>query len=238
VGETLENQFTVVTRGVADTVVIGATPASVSTSVQVTGTESEVVLQANSGFVSISGIETSSLPTTVVLGDFFQSIGDITQNIQADVSVSNVGTLSVANFGNESTNENVTVTQANISGTGLFGNNSVDVSYGNVGTVNLNSGQRQDEYTFETSSPSAKFTSKINLFDNSSVFLGAHVDLDANSHLNLSLFNETSKAGELFISAPGGKFSNQPQGIIDVSFNGVLSSQIDNQGFTVEEEHN
>ena len=107
------------------------------------------------------------------------------------------------------------MTQSSISGTGLFGNNAAEVSYSDVKTVDLNSGQLQDSYTVKASSSTASFSSQINLFDDSSAGFSAHVFLDAKTHLNLSLQNETSKAGELFIDAPGAKFENS-NGVVDV----------------------
>ncbi len=232
IAASLESQFNVITDNTGDTVQIAATPSSVSTGVQVLDRDSEVVVQANSGAVSISGVPGS---TSVILGQLNSNQEFVTNGIKANVHVSNVGNLIVENGGNVSTKETVKVTQSSISGTGLFGNNAAVVTYGGVGTVDINSGQLQDSYTVEASSSTASFSSQINLFDDSSEAFSAHVFLDAKTDLRVSLQNETSKAGKLFIDAPGAKFENS-NGVVDAHFDGVLSSQIDFQGFTIEEQ--
>lgn len=226
----LETQFNVDTYYTGDEVVIAATPSSVSTSVQLYGSGSQVQLEGNSGFVSVTGNSTSSMGIAQ-----YTNTGGSTHGIGASVQVSDVESLALADNANVATNETVKVTQSTISGTGLFGNNAAVVTYSGVGTVSLFSGQETDSYTVEASSSSASFSSQIDIYDESSKAFSAHVDLDANTHLHLSLFNETSKAGELYIDAPGGKFENS-NGVVDVYFDGVLSSQIDFQGFTIEEE--
>jgi hypothetical protein len=232
IAASLESQFNVLADNAGDIVQIAATPSGVSTGVHVVDGGSEVVLEANSGAVSVSGVAGS---TSVILGQLNSNHEFVTSGIKANVQVSNVGSLIVANSGNDSTKETVTVTQSSISGTGLFGNNAAVVKYSGVGTVDINSGQLQDSYTVEASSSTASFSSQINLFDDSSEGFSAHVFLDAKTDLHLSLQNETSKAGELFIDAPGAKFENS-NGVVDAFFDGVLSSQIDFQGFAIEEE--
>jgi hypothetical protein len=229
----LETQFNVFTTNTGETVQIAATPASVSTSIFVDAGGSEAVLQGNAGAVSISGLQSS---TSLIVGALTGNGEFSTKGIRANVRVTGIATMVVLDNANASTNETVTVTDRSISGTGLFGNNAVGISYGNVSTLSMVSGQLTDSYTVKPSSASAEFTTQINLFDHSTRSFSAHVDLNANSKLHLSLFNDTNKAGELFISAPGAKFENS-SGVVDVLFGGVLSSQIDFQDFAIKEEH-
>jgi hypothetical protein len=230
--EALESSLFVGTHALGDDVVIAAT--SVPTSVQTVGGNSEVVLRTNTSPVSVVGDPTS----TMIIGALQSNGGDSTQGVDANVQVQNMRLLLLSNSANVSAAENVTVTQSTVSGTGLFGKSTVDVSYGDVGTVAIFSGQGKDSYTVEASSSTAPFSSQIDLFDDSTVSYSAHVDLDAKSHLSLDLINETTKAGGLFIDAPHGKFSPLSNGVINVTFTGGLASQIDESGFTIKEEHN
>jgi hypothetical protein len=228
----LETGLSIVTHGLGDTVVIAAT--SVPTSVQMIGSDSEVVLQANTAPVSVVGNPSSSM----IIGALQANGNDSTKGIRANVTVNDMRTLILADTGNVSTQENVTVTEKNISGTGLFGNNAAVVSYSDVSTVSLFSGQLADTYTVKGSSSTAEFSSQINIFDDSNKLFDAKVDLNSHSHLTLGLDKlSTQGTADLYINAPGGKFSNLSNGVIDVSFPGGLPSQIDNNGFTVKEEH-
>jgi hypothetical protein len=228
----VDKGISVVTHALGDTVIIAAD--SVPTSVQTIGTDSEVVLQANTAPVTVVGNQGS----TVIIGQNQPNGTDSTKGIQANVLVEDMRTLIVSDTGNVSTQENVTVTEKNISGTGLFGNNAAVVSYSDVSSVDLFSGQLADTYTVKGSSSTAEFGNRINIFDDSNKLFDAKVDLDSHSHLNLGLDKlSTLGVADLFIDAPGGKFSNLSGGVIDVSFPGGLPSQIDNNGFTVKEEH-
>jgi hypothetical protein len=228
----VDKGISVVTHGIGDTVVIAAT--NVPTSVQTIGTDSEVVLEANTAGVAVVGNQGSSMIIAAHQSNHTES----TKGIQANVIVEDMRTLIVADTGNVSTQENVTVTEKNISGTGLFGNNAAVVSYIDVATVSLFSGQLADTYTVKGSTSIAEFSSQIDIFDDSNKLFDAKVDLDSHSHLNLGLDKlSTLGTADLFINAPGGKFSNLSGGVIDVSFPGGLPSQIDNNGFTVKEEH-
>jgi hypothetical protein len=228
----VDKGISVVTHALGDTVIIAAD--SVPTSVQTIGTDSEVVLEANTAGVAVVGNQAS----TMIIGALQSNDTDSTKGIQANVLVEDMRALIVSDTGNVSTQENVKVTEKNISGTGLFGNNAAVVSYSGVSTVALFSGQLSDTYTVEGSSPTAEFSSQINIFDDSNKLFDAKVDLDSHSHLSLELDKlSTQGVADLYINALGSKFSNQPDGVIDVSFLGGLTSQIDFDGFIVKEEH-
>jgi hypothetical protein len=234
----VDNSISVATHAGGDTVVIAAT--SVPTNVQTLGSGSEVVLQANSAHVNVVGDSSTNPTTTMIIGKFQSSNDtDVTSGIQANVAVDNLKNLLITNDGNVSTKENVRVTEDSISGTGLFGNNSVEVTYNSTDkAVAIFSGQLADTYTVEASSSTAEFTSQINIFDDSNKLFDAKVDVNSHSHLSLEVDKlSTQGTADLFINAPHGKFSNPSDGEIDVSFSGVLTSQIDNEGFIVKEEH-
>jgi hypothetical protein len=232
----LEEGISVNTSGVGDDVVVAA--AGVVTSVVTKGSGSEVLVQSNAAQVNVEGDSSTNPTTTVVIGKSLGNNTDVTSGIQANVLVIDAKTLDVANNGNDSTQEKVTVTQQSISGTGFFGNSSVVVNYGGVGVVNISGGQLANTYTVEASSLNASFGSQINLNDDSDKFFAVNVDVDARSGLDLDVIKRTLQAtGEININAPAGKFTNQSDGDILVSFAGGLTSQIDNDGFTVSEEH-
>ena len=88
-----------------------------------------------------------------------------TQAIQVNVTVQRLASLSVLDNGNVSTTQNVTVTEKSISGTGLFGRNSVVLSYAGVANISIYSGQLADQYTVEASQPGQGFLSKITITD-------------------------------------------------------------------------
>jgi hypothetical protein len=160
---------------------INATPSNAETDVVAHG--GFIDLAGNSGAVSIEG----DSATGVTLGKAVPS-GAVTSGINANVSVSNVGTLAVDDHGNQTTQENVTITESTISGTGMFGNNSVTVTYNNIGAVNILTGQEIDTYNVVGSNPSVTPT-HINIFDFSTVILKAEASLGPDSGLDLTLDN-------------------------------------------------
>jgi hypothetical protein len=229
-----EQRISINTSGLGDTVVIAAD--GVGTAVHTAGSDSEVVLQAITAPVSVTGDSSTTPTTTLFIGQPQGNSGDVTSGIQANVVANGINTLIVDDSGNVSTKENVKVTESTVSGTGLFGNNAATLSYGNVTTLDIESGQLADTYTVEASSSTAQFHTRINLLDDSNQLFNAKVDLDAHSGLTLGL-DKLSKQGkaDLFIDAPHGKFHNS-KGVITVSFHGGLTSTIHNNGFKVKEE--
>jgi hypothetical protein len=143
----------------ANEVDIQATPSTVATSVAADGTGQVVNLRANSGHVTISG----NSSTTVDLGENAADGLPTTAGINANVLVTGVGKLQVSDNGNNTTQENVRVTESTIRGSGLFGNSAVTLTYRNTTTVVLNTGQLADTYTVAASSSLASFSSFITI---------------------------------------------------------------------------
>ena len=166
-----------------------------------------------------------------------------TAGIEANVSVSNVGQLTVNDAANSTTQEHVTVTESTIFGTGLFGNNAAKLSYSGTQYLVIYTGQLGDTYQVAGSKPGATFTSTIDIADLSNAGLSVGVTLDAGSGLHLDVSNEylENSAASLFISALGGTFS-QPSPVIppgyeasgaeSVTFPGGLTSEINYQDLT------
>jgi hypothetical protein len=160
--------------------------------------------------------------------------------INANVSVSGVHSLTVADDGNALTPENVTVTESTISGSGLFGNDSVKLTYSNTAVVGILTGQLADTYLVVGSKPGARFSSKITIADFSVVGLNMTVGVDAGSLLNLILRNDfaSPNTASLFVAASGATFSqsfpnplNPFDGIEDVTFPVGFPSEIVYDGF-------
>jgi hypothetical protein len=221
-----------------DQAFIQATPSAVTTSVVAAGNAAFVNLLSNSGPVTING----SSSTIVNVGE--QAPGkpgglDTTAGINANVSVSGAGHLLLADSGNTTTAENVTVTDSTISGTGLFGNNAVTLTYSNTDNLAFLTGQMQDNYTFVASQPDARFVTAITVDDFSRVGLSVTTELDAGSGLVLNLNNNLLAArapASLTILAANAAFSNLnpplPSGIENVLFQGGLTSTVEYEGFT------
>jgi hypothetical protein len=133
----------------------------------------------------------------------------------------------------------MTVTEHTISGTGLFGNDAVRLTYLDTTNVEFRTGQLADTYSVVGSQSGAHFDSKITIEDFSSVGLNVQVALDSGSGLDLDLLN-TSLAkpapATLFLSASNGTFSDStpdlPAGTEDVTFAGGLTSKVAYKGFT------
>ena len=215
-----EHSFNLVlTNGPNDEVFIKATPSTVTTSVNaVQANNAFVYLLSNSAPVSIAG----NTSTNVGVGGPPDGLGTTT-TINANVSVSGVGNLNLADNGNTKTQENVTVNESKIFGTGLFGKNAVQLTYSNTGDVSFSTGQLQDTYNVAASTTKASFSSKISIFDFSRVGLSVGPTLDANTNLDMNLVNSfTEPKASLEIVALGARFSTvpptMPTGVEDVTF--------------------
>jgi hypothetical protein len=212
---------------------IKATPSSVSTVVQAIGKSDSVDVRANAGFVNVLGNST----TQVTLGsDPFNSATSVTSGINRDVSVIGVGKLFIEDGGNAKTSEKVKVTESTVSGSGLFGNNSVVVRYSSTSLLQLDPGQLANTYTVAASHLGARFLSSIliNAVSSNKV-QNVVVDLDSRSGLNLTLFDLSPATAHLHVSAPGGTFNplkpTTPNGKETVTFTGGLTSTVTYFGF-------
>jgi hypothetical protein len=190
--------------GPAYTLNINAAPSNVSTLIDMLGQQDQVNLLANSGPVSVFGNATDR----VILGsnptDFSKSV---TSGIQGNVFVQGGAFLQVADGGNVTTQEQVTVTESAISGKGLFGNSGVVVRYRRT-QPQFVTGRLANTYTVAGSHPGATFGNGITISDAfSSAGLSVQVSVDSASGLFLDLFNWDSARGSLSISAPGGAFN-------------------------------
>jgi hypothetical protein len=230
-----EKFFVVVQHTPNQSAIISATPATVTTDI-VAAPNSDVVVAANLGRVTIEG--TSS--TLVQLAQALPNTGLVTSGIKNDVFVSGVGSLIVNDGGNRSTQEHVTVTESTVSGTGLFGNSAVKLHYSSTANLTIVTGHLANIYSVVGSHPGARFGSNITIDDLSDVGMSVVVALDAGSGLQrlnlLNTFEAHPAAASLFISAPGAFFSHPvptlPAGIEDVFFLGGLSSEVVYNGFT------
>jgi hypothetical protein len=233
-----EQNFAVAMRGNFTTVDIKATPSTVETDVLAGGVSlsnnSRVNLEANSGFVKISG----GSATTVVLGENTPN-GSVLTGIKANVSVFGVLVLSMDDRGNRTTQENVTVTESTVSATGLFGNSAVTVKYSNTASVGFLTGQLAETYTVRASKPGALFSSRIFITDGFPTgSLTVNVIVDPGSGLNLQLFHLRNLSGNaptsLTFVALGATFSEPSpptgapffDGTVDANFAGGRTSEI------------
>jgi hypothetical protein len=196
--------FQVDPLGPANALTINAAPGNISTLIDMLGQQDQVNLLANSGPVSIFGNATDR----VILGsnpaDFSKSV---TSGIQGNVFVQGGAFLEIADGGNVTTREQVTVTESTISGKGLFGNNSVVVRYRGT-QPQFVTGRLANTYTVAGSHPGATFGNGITISDEfSGAGLSVQVNVDSASGLFLDLFNNDSATGSLSISAPGGVFN-------------------------------
>ncbi len=228
--------FVVNMHGAGDSTTIVATRANEVTEVQTTvapvASSASVILEANSGPVQVNGNST----TTLRIGQQLSNGLFSTQGIQGNVTVQGVGGLSLLDNGNNSTAQNVTVTEKKVSGTGLFGNNSVVLSYGGVTNLSINSGQLADQYTVEASAPFVNFGTNISITDSSNTSFRADVYAGILNNINVSLFNTNPvAAAQLFIHIQAGETASHPnplQGVVDVTYSQLLCGQISYDGFT------
>jgi hypothetical protein len=217
------NLFRVDALGKNDTVNVGASPSTGTTEVRASGFLDRVNLRANSGVVNIIAGSTA----TVELGSDFFFAQSMTSGINANVSVQG-GHLEVADAGNVTTKEHVTVTESTVSGSGLFGNSGVVVSYQQVSSLLIFTGRLVNTYTVAPSHSGSLFSTGITIDDfASSVGLNVTVDVDDGSGLNLHLINANHTTGHLTIAASTispvqAKFNPRPpatpNGIETVSF--------------------
>ena len=227
-----ESYFTVNMQAANETTTLDQTPKNVTTIVNIDSpaTNANVALWGNFGPVTIDG----DITTGVIIGYPLNSTGPITSGIEANVTVEGASYLEVTDSGNVSTFENVKVTEQSITGTGLFGNNSVTLAYGGVATVDINTGQLADGYTVAPSSFGEVFTSAIFITSDSYMAFHATVDVNPASHLNLEFINENLKVNAVLdvvstgvVELPG----TLPSGVINVLFAGHANSQISYFGF-------
>ncbi len=200
-----EKSFTLLLIGAGDVANFAAAP--VTTNVNVSGDACFVNLGANTAPVTINGDGTTSVS--------LENTSGTTKGIQANVNVQNAQQLVVIDLDNNTTQENVNVTESTISGTGLFGNNSVVVTYSldktpsGLGLMFFTS-QQADTYTVANSSPNASFSTFVTIVDDSNVGLNTLVTVSGNSDLNLTLLNQNNLPNnDLSITAlDGGRFVN------------------------------
>jgi hypothetical protein len=221
-----EKFFVVSLFGNGEDAFINATPANVDTNI-VAASGGAVLLNRNSGRVDING----NSGTFVELGQLGGK--DTTAHINADVFVTGVGDLLVADDGN-ATHTNVRVTESTVSG--LFGNSAVALHYSNLAPAGpldglvISTGALSSTVTVAGSQPNATFEAPI--FVHASAGSSVNVDVNLRSHLDLTL---RSSDASLFIFAPNGTFNpfSPPagQGIETVTFAGGLTSTVNYVGF-------
>jgi hypothetical protein len=226
-------EFDVDVFGKNDHVDIKTTPSDVNTHVEVAGQNTGVLVEGNLGPVGVNGDAT----TIVALGtNDVDSSKSVTSGIKNNVFVEGAEALQVLDGGNVTTQENVSVTETTIFGTGLFGSNSVVVTYEDINFTEFETGRLANAYTVFHSNPSIPFVGALSLNDNfSNAGMTVRVSVDPNSALNLSMFNLSPAAGALFVSATGGTFNpaspTTPNGTEVVSFTSGQNSTVGYTGF-------
>jgi hypothetical protein len=243
-----ETAFGLVMLAANDRATIAATPSTVRTSVRAEGNTDFVYLEGNSGAVSVQG-NSSTYATLSTVAPLGTDVGGRTSGIQQNVVINGVNTLALDDSGNHTTPEHVTVTEATISGTGLFGNPAAVVHYSNTGHVEIFTGTAPDTYAVHGSRAGAHFGSSLEIDDNFENGLNVAVALDAGSglHLHLVAFYTTifvSSHSAPSVQPPAalslfglhGTYSqpipNLPDGDETVTFAGGLTSDVSYQGFT------
>lgn len=229
-----QNEFDVFVYGNQDQVNINATPRPVTTHAVVLGGKfAFVVLSGNAGPVSVNG----NVTTDVELGSTQLENTSVTSGINGNVSVIGVDQLSLSDGGNTTTQEHMTVTESTVSGTGMFGNNSVVVSYAAIRDLAILTGRLDETYTVIGSHPGATFTSQVNIADNfGNAGFNVQVNVDSQSGLFLGVDYNNPANGSLDISAPSGaNFSppsaSIPNGQEQIAFAGGLTSTVIYNGF-------
>jgi hypothetical protein len=219
--------------GKNDKVIIGATPSTVRTTVVIAGAQNDSVnLQGNSGPVTLFCNNT----TVVDLGsNITDSSKSLTSGIKNTVTVIAAEILNILDGGNGTTQENMTVTESTISGTGMFGNNGVVVHYEET-VPTFETGRLANTYTVADSHPGATFFSGVSINDDfSNAGLSVQVSVDSGSALHLSLFNKDPASGSLFISTVSGTFNppapTTPDGSETVTFTSGSTSTVFYEGF-------
>jgi hypothetical protein len=226
-----ESSFTVDMHAAGETTTLDETPKNVQTValVEPSATKANVAVWGNFGPVFIAG----NSSTGVSVGYPLNSTGTVTHGIEANVTVDGASSLVVNNIGDDSTDENVTVTDHTIGGTGLFGSPGVTLSYGGVGQIDLITGRLTDGFTVAPSSPNAVFTSNIIISTDSLKAFQVTVVVTAPSHLNLTLGDLHADIGVLVVNTNGtlGLPGTFPNGTIHVRFAGQAPSVISYNGF-------
>jgi hypothetical protein len=236
-----EHYFNVNMHEAGDNTTIDMTPnkvvTSVTTNVAPVANSASVSLWGNAAPVIINGNSSTKVSVGYPLGNGL----DTTRGIKANVSVSGASSLSLSDDGNDSTHENVKVTNDTISGSGLFGTNSTTLFYGDVGTVNLITGQLADTYGVIGSQAGASFASQINITDFSNDSFQTKVTVDSASHLNLHMFNDTDRTGLIVLNVPSNghiqgteNSGNSDTGTESVFFGLTDESEVFFQGYVVE----
>jgi hypothetical protein len=230
-----EQFFRVEVSSKNDTVNINTTPSNVTTSVSVSfGPDAVVNLRGNSGQVRINGDGT----TVVRLGSS-TTLSSVTSAIKGNVFVEAAAGLIIFDPGNATTQELVRVTETTVSGSGLFGNNAVTVTYEDT-TLDIFTGQLINSYTVAASQPGATFASKVEIFDEHQTAaedagLFVHVVVDSGSALRLFVVDANPATGSLDISAVNGTFNPTPptpqNGTERVNFTSGFQSEINYNGF-------
>src|SRR5262249_8119469 len=191
--------------GKNDKVDIKTTPSDVNTHVEVAGQNTGVLVEGNLGPVGVNGDST----TVVALGtNNVDSSKSVTSGIKNNVFVEGAAALQILDGGNATTQEDMTVTETRISGNGMFGSNSVVVTYEDITETNIETGRLANSYTVAHLNPNIPFVGGLGIsndFSNAGLFVG--VAVDSKSGLNLGLFNQSPAAGILSISASGGTFN-------------------------------
>jgi hypothetical protein len=231
-----ESYFTVNMHGAGEMTTLDQTPENVTTVVNVDppATKAIVAVWGNFGPVIIDGDST----TAVNIGYPLASTGTITSGIEANVTVEGASSLVVNNSGNVSTFEYVTVTDQSISGSGLFGNSNVTLTYGGIPSLVIVTGQVGDLYTVAPSSPNAVFTSAITIDSSSYYAFQVNVEVTRASHLNLTLYNrhpQEDGGGVLDVTTRGVALdisgAQDGNGTVDATYLGRTTSRIFYNGF-------
>jgi hypothetical protein len=227
------NFFDVDVFGKNDKVDIKTTPSNVNTHVEIAGQNTGVLVEGNLGPVGVNGDAT----TVVALGtNNVNSSKSVTSGIKNNVFVEGAEALQLLDGGNMTTQENMSVTETTIFGTGMFGSNSVVVTYEDINFTEIETGRLANSYTVFHSNPSIPFVGSLSLNDDfSNAGMTVRVSVDSNSGLNLSMFNLNPAAGALFVSATGGTFNpaspTTPDGTEVVSFTSGRNSTVGYEGF-------
>jgi hypothetical protein len=226
-------EFDVDVFGKNDKVDIKTTPSDVNTHVEVAGQYTGVLVEGNLGPVGVNGDST----TIVALGtNNVDSSKSVTSGIKNNVFVEGAEALQLLDGGNVTTQENMSVTETTIFGTGMFGSNAVVVTYEDINLTDIETGRLANAYTVFHSNPSIPFVGALSINDDfSNAGITVRVSVDSNSALNLSMFNLNPAAGALFVSATGGKFNptspTTPDGTEVVSFTSGQNSTVGYEGF-------
>jgi hypothetical protein len=216
--------FTLQMNAQNDVASVFATPFGCVTNIQAAGNDQTVNVQSTSGALNIGGGSTTDVNLAGA-------------GIQASVSVTDVADLVVTNTGSAA--QDVTVTNAAIFGTGLFGNNSAEVSFQFVKLLAINAGSGADHYT--VNALSGPMTSQLEIEDTSkTTSFVDNVFVNSGSLLNLDVVNLADPSvGQLIVHHNGGKAGiskvspTSTNGVVKVSYPGEPPSEVTFDGFAV-----